>query len=162
MGFDFPGYTLRPAAPEDRQYFVECMAEGLLASVDDLEFEHAGTWMPASASFMEGYLEGGFMGNELFILEGGGERAGMLWLEKTSEQFTCEDTGYVLGIHVGRGHRGKGLARAMISYAEEWAKERGCMHLNINCGTANAPAMSLYESAGYGKRSVTFRKDLYP
>lgn len=162
MEFCFPGYSLRPAIPEDRQYFLDCMAESLMASVDFLEYKYSDTWMPAAMSLVSIHLDSGHMENELHILEQNNTRVGMLWLGRTIEQFTCEDTGYILGIYVDYAHRGKGLAKAMISAAETWARERGCIHLSMNCGTTNYPAASLYASTGYSERSVVFRKDLYP
>lgn len=162
MEINVPGYSLREADDSDSAYFSQCVAESLVESVDETEAEHAYAWLPSAVSLTEIYRNSGYMNSVLYVLEKDGERVGLLWIGTTAEQFTCEETGYVLGLYVDEAHRGLGLAKAMIMAAEEWAREKGCMHMSINCGTANVPAMNLYSSAGYGQRSVVFRRNLHP
>lgn len=46
-------------------------------------------------------------------------------------------------------HRGRGLARWVLSLVEREAAQRGCRHLRLETGTAQPEAVALYESSGY-------------
>jgi len=50
---------------------------------------------------------------------------------------------------VSRGHRGKGIARAVLSELERWARELGYMWLILETGRTQAAAIRLYLGSGF-------------
>jgi GNAT superfamily N-acetyltransferase len=52
-------------------------------------------------------------------------------------------------VFVDASARGKGVARALLDFATERARERGCRRMELDVNEANAPALALYESFGF-------------
>ena len=65
---------------------------------------------------------------------------------------------FLLDIVVAPALRGQGLGRALVSAAEEWAKERGLAWLELNVLSENIAAIKLYEHMGMGAAQLTMRK----
>lgn len=153
------GYTLRSAGSDDRAFVMRCMEESILLSVPDEEAAHSGLWMNDILDVTGIAIDGDMMRSEMFILDNGkNERAGLLWVGISRDQFTCEDTGYLLGLFVNERLRGKGLGKALIGCAEDWCGSNGLMSLTLNVGSANAAVKNIYAHLGFGERSVVMRK----
>ncbi|MFB7403446.1 GNAT family N-acetyltransferase [Streptomyces rubiginosohelvolus] len=60
-----------------------------------------------------------------------------------NRRFTIED------IEVAPGHRGRGVGRALMSRAEEFARERGAGHIWLEVTNINAPAIHAYRRMGF-------------
>jgi GNAT superfamily N-acetyltransferase len=52
-------------------------------------------------------------------------------------------------VFVDASARGKGVARALLSFATERALERGCRRMELDVNEANTAALALYESFGF-------------
>jgi len=92
------------------------------------------------------------------LVDDHGERTGILWMGVSRDQFTCEETGYLLGLFVIEEKRGKGLGRSLISCAEEWCKKNGLLSMTLNAGSSNKFAKDLYGRLGFEERSTVMRK----
>ncbi|MCL2786737.1 MAG: GNAT family N-acetyltransferase [Methanomassiliicoccaceae archaeon] len=161
LRFPKDGYELRTAVDEDRPFFLECMRESILLSVDTAERDHSDLWMDDILSVTSIAMEGNMMRSELFILEDPDkERKGVLWMGISRDQFTCEETGYLLELFVSADIRGKGIGKALIGCAEEWCRQHGLLSLTLNVGSVNTAARDIYEHAGFGERSTVLRKRL--
>ena len=58
----------------------------------------------------------------------------------------------LLNVHdliVREGHRGAGIGQALLGWAEETARQRGCCKLTLEVLSGNARAMATYERAGF-------------
>jgi Acetyltransferases len=98
--------------------------------------------------------------NEVFVLKRSDDcRAGMLWMCSSKDQYTCDDTGYIMGIFVEPELRGNGLGKALLKAAEEWCSEKGLVSMTLNVSPLN-DALGLYEKCGFRERSIVMRKDL--
>jgi GNAT superfamily N-acetyltransferase len=84
----------------------------------------------------------------------------MLWMGITADQFTCEETGYLLGIFVIKEERRKGIGKALIGFAENWCRENGLVSMTLNAGSPNRNAIEAYEKLGFSERSRVMRKRL--
>ncbi|MCT6775147.1 GNAT family N-acetyltransferase [Streptomyces sp. CS7] len=60
-----------------------------------------------------------------------------------NRRLTVED------IEVAPGHRGRGVGRALMSRAEEFARERGAGHIWLEVTNINAPAIHAYRRMGF-------------
>ncbi|MDJ1644107.1 GNAT family N-acetyltransferase [Streptomyces pakalii] len=60
-----------------------------------------------------------------------------------NRRLTIED------IEVAPDHRGRGVGRALMSRAEEFARERGAGHIWLEVTNINAPAIHVYHRMGF-------------
>ncbi len=68
----------------------------------------------------------------------------------------------VLGIAVSEEYRHQGLGRALLSAAEEWAKDKGISEMRLNSGAIRKEAHRFYRNSGYTdeKEQIRFIKRL--
>jgi RimJ/RimL family protein N-acetyltransferase len=67
-----------------------------------------------------------------------------------------------LGLMVAKGHRRRGIGRALLQQAVEWAQGAGVSKLELHVFPHNEPALHLYESFGFrreGYRRAHYRRD---
>jgi GNAT superfamily N-acetyltransferase len=161
LNFPVKGYALRKAADDDRPFVMDCMRKSILLSVPEKEVNHSDLWMDDILSVTSIAMDGGMMRSELFLLEDNEKRrTGMLWMGISRDQFTCEDTGYLLGVFVIEELRGKGLGKALMGCAGDWCAERGLLSMTLNVGSTNTVAMSIYGHLGFEERSTVMRRRL--
>lgn len=159
LHFPIDGYALRNAVNDDRAFVMGCMEESILLSVPAGEAIHSGLWMEDILNVTSIAIDGEMMRSEMFILcNGSNERKGILWLGMSRDQFTCEDTGYLLGLFVDAGSRGKGIGKALIECAEDWCRTRSLTLLTLNVGSSNAAVKGIYGHLGFEERSTVMRK----
>lgn len=163
MDIPFPvdGYRLREAFRSERPYILGCMRSSITSSVSESEAAMSDLWVDQTLNIVNSYMDSIISRNTAYVLERkDGHKAGMIWLEISRDQFTCDDTGYMLGLYVEEEHRNNGLGKALIQAAEDWCGERGLLSLTLNVGFHNSMAHDLYEKLGFRTRSVVLRKDL--
>ena len=70
--------------------------------------------------------------------------------------------GYLEGIYVRKDFRGRGLARALLSACEDWARGQGCSEFASDCAVDNGASVAFHRSAGFDEanRIVCFIKRL--
>lgn len=67
-----------------------------------------------------------------------------------------------LGLMVARSHRGRGIGRAFLEAAVDWARHAGVSKLELHVFPHNEPAIALYESFGFereGYRRKHYRRE---
>ena len=157
--FPIGGYALRNAADEDMAFVMRCMEESILLSVPDDEVMLSELWMNDILSVTSVAIGGDMMRSETFVLfDDENERKGLLWVGISRDQFTCEDTGYLLGLFVSEELRGRGIGKALIGCAEDWCKDKGLTLLTLNVGSSNAAVKSIYGHLGFEERSTVMRR----
>ena len=62
-----------------------------------------------------------------------------------------------LGLMVAASHRRRGIGRALLRAAEEWARGSRVSKLELHVFPHNAPALALYEDAGYEREGFRHR-----
>ena len=70
--------------------------------------------------------------------------------------------GYLEGIYVMEGQRGKGVARGLLKAAETCAAERGCQEFASDCELENRESIAFHNATGFreANRIVCFTKRL--
>ena len=70
--------------------------------------------------------------------------------------------GYLEGIFVEEAARGRGLARALLSACEEWAREQGCREFASDCELDNRQSLRFHLGTGFreANRIICFVKEL--
>lgn len=151
--------SIRPATPADRD-FLGAMAARLA------DFDAPPAWRPASEIAagdrrdLWHALDEPPPGSELVVAELDGELAGCLHVLTKIDFFTERPHAHVSVIAVARNAEGKGVARALMTWAERWAAEQGYGHVTLNVFPANTRARTLYDRYGYAVDMLTMRKDL--
>jgi RimJ/RimL family protein N-acetyltransferase len=59
-----------------------------------------------------------------------------------------------VGLMVALSHRRRGIGRALMQAAEEWAREAGVRKLELHVFPHNSAAIALYESLGYVREGL--------
>ena len=62
-----------------------------------------------------------------------------------------------LGIMVARGFRRRGIGRALMQAAEDWAREVGVAKIELHVFPYNVGAIALYERLGYRREGLRLR-----
>ena len=95
----------------------------------------------------------------VFLAENSGEIVGRLSVARDPHpaSFHVAD----LGLMVAAGHRRRGIGRALLERAVEWAAESRVSKLELHVFPHNEPAIALYESFGFvreGFRRAHYRR----
>ena len=76
----------------------------------------------------------------------------------------CEtnNVGYLEGWYVDPETRGRGIGRALVKAAEDWAREQGCLEMGSDCDLENIPSQAAHRKLGYQEtgRVIQFCKSL--
>jgi len=89
--------------------------------------------------------------SHLYVAEGAhGEKLGFMRLQRTEDFFSGRRNAHIADLAVDPRHEGRGVARALLAHAEQWAREQRCQLLTLAVFPGNERARALYESTGYG------------
>ena len=91
-------------------------------------------------------------GSFLFVAEddASGERVGFLHLQTVTDFFTGHQNCHISDLAVVRERDGQGIGRALLDYAEKFARDHRYERLQLSVFPGNERARKIYESAGYG------------
>ena len=95
----------------------------------------------------------------VFVAEEHGELAGRLSLARDPHPASAHVAD--VGLMVEAGHRRRGVGRALLAAAEEWARRNGIGKIELHVFPHNTPAIALYERTGYdreGYRRAHYRR----
>ena len=78
------------------------------------------------------------------------------------EGTSSSPVGYLEGIYVAAAHRKTGIARALLSACEAWAKEQGCTEFASDCELTNTDSLRFHLNVGFqeANRIICFAKQL--
>lgn len=78
------------------------------------------------------------------------------------EGTSSSPVGYLEGIFVSAPWRQQGVAKALLSACEDWAKAQGCSEFASDCALGNTESIAFHRALGFTEenRIVCFRKDL--
>jgi ribosomal protein S18 acetylase RimI-like enzyme len=57
-------------------------------------------------------------------------------------------------ISVDKSHRGKGVGKALVENAKDWAYQKGILCMRVGAYATNEPAVGLYKKAGFKELTV--------
>lgn len=151
------GYHLRRGYGRERSLLLKFLCqtyEELFPHQKD--FSHLG-------KTVENYLS---MDTPLWWVEGENEEmssrtpVGCIWLGNGIDQTNGDRYAYIFLLYVSPPHRGQGIAKALLNYAETWARSRGDRQIGLMVFQANQPALNLYKNLGYQTQSLLMLKSL--
>jgi len=86
--------------------------------------------------------------------------AGFVHLQTAIDYYSNRPIGHVADLAVAPAAEGKGIARALMAAAEDWARARGYAWIDLNVGPGNERARTLYERLGYAVEWTRYVKRL--
>jgi ribosomal protein S18 acetylase RimI-like enzyme len=98
--------------------------------------------------------------SHLFVVEHDGERAGFIHLQLVEDFFSSATHCHVSDLAIAPGHEGHGLASRLLTHAEAFARERGCLRLTLSVFPGNTRARALYERHGFSTDLLRMGKPL--
>ena len=102
-------------------------------------------------------------GNVFFIAcdaNNNDEKLGMLWFGPRHNAITGDHEGWIYNVTTLPQHRGCGVARSLISHAEEYARAQGYRVIGLAVATHNERARALYERLNFRQSNILMRKPL--
>lgn len=107
------------------------------------------------------HLDDDLPGSFLYIAEtDDGKRAGFLHLQISNDFFSGRSNCHVSDLVLANGWDGKGLGRAMLTFAERFAREHQCERLTLAVFPGNERACRLYEAFGFHTDILRLAKPL--
>jgi putative acetyltransferase len=92
----------------------------------------------------------------LFVAESDGRLIGGIGISRIDQPNRTHTS--VLGMNVAGGYRGKGIGRAMLKHALDWADSTPSIErIELEVTSHNAPAIHLYEEFGFKAEGVKRR-----
>ncbi|MDB9512868.1 GNAT family N-acetyltransferase, partial [Kamptonema animale CS-326] len=87
-------------------------------------------------------------------------KIGCLWLGNAIDQVSGDRYAHIFLLYVDPEHRHRGIGSALVSLAENWARERGDLQIGLQVFVTNKPALNLYQKLGYQTHSLSMLKSL--
>lgn len=96
------------------------------------------------------HLEHETPNNYLFVAEDAdGTVVGFIDLQKTQDFFTGRANCHINNLAVAAAYERRGVGKALMAHAEEWAREHRCTLLTLAVFPGNERARALYEADGF-------------
>ncbi|HEY8011372.1 MAG TPA: GNAT family N-acetyltransferase [Rudaea sp.] len=97
--------------------------------------------------------------SHLFVAEDeDGERTGFLHLQTRKDFFTGAQNCHIADLAVATDYEHRGVAGALLQFAERWAREHRCRYLTLGVFPGNERARALYEHHGFGVELLSMAK----
>lgn len=98
------------------------------------------------------------------VAEAGDQLVGFLEVSIRPFVEDCETdhVGYLEGWFVEHAHRRKGIGEALVKFAEDWARRKGCTEIASDAEVGNDLSLKAHEALGYVETSrlIHLRKSL--
>lgn len=153
------GYTIRRYEPRDARA-VLAMADRLTVGV--APWRDAGAVRTAVRGWVSGALSGDpITGDPVWVAELDGAVVGFVHAGERTH-FSGERDGYVGELVVAEPAARRGIGRALLAAAEDWAAGRGLRRLSLETGAANTTARAFYAALGYQEEDVRLSRSIAP
>jgi ribosomal protein S18 acetylase RimI-like enzyme len=98
--------------------------------------------------------------SHFFVIELDGERAGFVHLQLGRDFFGGDPTCHVSDLAIAPAFERRGLARRLLTHAEDFAREHACRRLTLSVFPGNRRARQLYEREGFSEDLMRLAKPL--
>ena len=160
MSEAYPALSIRPARHDDEAFLLTLMPR--LADFPLPAWRTADEIARGDRPILLDALHGRVDHSAILVAElsPGGERAGYVFATTKHDYFTGAAHAHVEVIAVTEEAERRGVARALMDAIEQWAGRRGYRHVTLNVFDRNARAKALYDSLGYERETIHYRKAL--
>ena len=150
---------IRPAREKDKKFVVSLVPR--LTEFELPVWRESKQMNFVDEKVLTGVLSANFSETLIFIAED--ENAaplGFIHFRVSSDYYDSEKHGHISDIVVAPEGEGRGVGKALMNFAEEWAKGSGFKWLTLNVFSRNDRARKLYEKLGYGEDTIKYLKEL--
>ena len=151
--------SLRPAAAADREAVLALaprLAEGVAPWRNHAEAARAGrAWLAESLD------EAAAGSAAVLVAVQDGAVIGVLSV-RPSQHFTGEHDGYIGELVVADTAARRGIGRALIGAADDWARTAGLTNLTLHTGAYNSRARAFYAALGFTEEEVRLTRPVAP
>lgn len=99
-------------------------------------------------------------GSDVLIAADAGRIVGVCTIYVDIESIRFGRRAWIEDLVVDSKVRSQGVGAALLDAATEWARERGCSHMELDSGLARVDAHRFYERYGMPKSGFVFGKDV--
>ncbi len=145
--------AIRLATPADRD-FLHTLADRL-ADFDRPSWRSREQIAEGDRRALDDALDNPQPATQLFVAELEHSPAGCLLMWTLEDYFSRQWHAHISVIAVTKSAEGQGVGRALMDYAEGWAKDRGHQSITLSVFEGNRRAQALYERVGF---SVEMRR----
>jgi ribosomal protein S18 acetylase RimI-like enzyme len=96
----------------------------------------------------------------LLVAEDGGGLRGLIHVKTVVDYFSQQPIAHVSDVVVAASAEGRGIGKALMHAAEDWARGRGYTMVQLHVLVDNARARSMYERLGYSAEWLKYIKRL--
>jgi ribosomal protein S18 acetylase RimI-like enzyme len=150
--------AIRPATEGDRA-FILSLADRL-ADFNRPAWRSAREIAEGDRRALAHALDAPSADNGLFVALLDAHPAGCLLMWTLEDYFTGEQHAHISVIAVTRTAEGRGVGRALMDHAEQWARARGHRRMTLSVFESNRRAQKLYEGAGFQVEMRRYTKQL--
>ena len=93
---------------------------------------------------------------EIFVADADGAIAGLCSVYEDIDSVRFGRRAWVEDLAVDPEQRSLGIGKRLLDAAKDWAREKGCSHLELDSGEARKDAHRFYEREGAEYRSISF------
>lgn len=144
------GYIVRAGSSLDRALLVKFMQKTYQEIAPKQDFSHL-------ALTVEQYLS---RETPLWWVECDRNAIACLWAGNAIDQLTGDRIAHIFLLYVAPEHRRKGIAKALMTLGETWAKTKGLGAIGLQVFQTNTSAKNLYNQLGYQTQSLAMVKPL--
>jgi ribosomal protein S18 acetylase RimI-like enzyme len=166
-----PGYYIRHGSSLDRALLVKFMQLTYQEMFSAMDFSHLAQTVQQYFSSQTPLWWVDFLGMEKDTgILGHGDistfphsprsSVACLWIGNAIDQITGDRHAHIFLLYVVSEHRRRGIATALMQYAEDWAKKRGDQQIGLQVFQSNQAALNLYNHLGYETQSLWLKKPL--
>jgi GNAT superfamily N-acetyltransferase len=146
--------VIRPARPDDVDTLIGCY-EWLFAAPGS----QPRSWNPVrAAERLNDAIESDEA--EVLVADADGAIAGFCTIYDDIDSVRFGGRAWVEDLAVDPGLRSRGIGKALMDAAKEWAGEHGASHLELDSAEARLDAHRFYQREGAAYRSISFGWEL--
>jgi ribosomal protein S18 acetylase RimI-like enzyme len=149
--------VVRDYQPEDRDALLKLAAR---LTIGVAPWREPGAVASAVREWVVGSIDSAVKGRgSVFVAVDGDEVVGFVSCSER-RHFAGAADAYIGELVTAAGAEGRGVGRAMLDRAEQWARERGYERITLETGARNTRALRLYEHLGWEPEDVRLSKSL--
>ncbi|PMB40681.1 GNAT family N-acetyltransferase [Fischerella thermalis CCMEE 5205] len=159
-----PGYCIRHGSSLDRALLVKFMQLTYQEMFPNQDFSHLAQTVEQYFSsqtplwWVEEDGEMGRLGDGEDFTTPRHHPIACLWMGNAIDQVTGDRHAHIFLLYVVPEHRRRGIATALMRYAEDWARNRGDRQMGLQVFQSNQAALNLYSGLGYQTQSLWLKK----
>lgn len=145
---DRPDIRMRPAEPRDTDWITALAPR--MHEFGPPPWREVSVMNDAVAAQWARELANPTPGSAFLVAENSsGTPVGFVWLKTDRDYFIDTPVGHVVDIAVTKAGEGRGVGRALMAAADQWAEDNGYPWITLHVFEGNDRARHLYEKVGY-------------